>query len=84
MSTIRHHHPIHVNLWWYAAAAVLAGAVLALILATLQSSNPGVVTRTTDNHVVNEKGRFGANPYACSAKHPVPNIELPSCHSPVH
>ena len=40
MSTI-HHRPVHPNLWWYAAAAVLTGAVLALILATLQVTRPG-------------------------------------------
>jgi hypothetical protein len=81
MSTL-HIRPTHPALWWYAAAAVLAGAVLALIIATLQSTSPGVVTQT-GGHPVDQKGRFGSNPYTCLAHHPVPNIELPTCVSPV-
>ena len=81
MSTI-HHRPIHPSLWWYAAAAVLAGAVLALILATLQVSGPEspgqIVTTGTGGHA-----KYDRNPYVCRAGHPVPNIELSGCVSPV-
>jgi hypothetical protein len=77
MSTI-HHRPLHLNLWWYAAAAVLAGAVLALILATLQVTGPEPAARivTSDTH---GHGKYVRNPYVCRAAHPVPNIELSGC-----
>jgi hypothetical protein len=80
MSTI-HHRAIHLNLWWYVAAAVLAGAVLALILATLQFTGPGSPDQIVGTNKVT--GDYTWNPYACHAGHPVPNIELPGCVSPV-
>ncbi|HEY2877076.1 hypothetical protein [Nocardioides sp.] len=85
MSTI-HHRPIHLNLWWYAAAAVLAGAVFALILATLQltgtgSDGPGPSTNI-DTGRKGYHGNVGPNPYVCRAGHPIPNVELPGCVSP--
>jgi hypothetical protein len=81
MSTI-HHRPVHLNLWWYVAAAVLAGAVLALILATLQFTGSAAVVQT-DTTGSTPSGSFKPNPYVCRAGHPVPNIELPGCISPV-
>ena len=80
MSTI-HHRPVHPNLWWYAAAAVFTGAVLALILATLRSHVPEVPARWS--RPAARAGNYDRNPYVCRAGHPVPNIELPSCVSPV-
>jgi hypothetical protein len=81
MTTI-HHRPVHLNLWWYVAAAVLAGAVLALILATLQFAGPATDTQTRIDHPVG-RGDYTWNPSVCFARHPVPNIELSSCHGRV-
>ncbi len=80
MSTI-HHRPIHLNLWWYAAAAVLTGAVLALILATLQVTRPGGSDQVVETS--SQTRHYERNPYVCRAGHPVPNIELSGCVSPV-
>lgn len=82
MSTIDH-RPLHLNLWWYAAAAVLAGAVLALILATLQLTRPGSPDPGVDtsSRVTSD---YRWDPSACRAWHPAPNIELPGCVRPVH
>jgi hypothetical protein len=80
MSTI-HLRPTHPQLWWYAAAAVLAGAVLALIIATLQVSSQGRVDIAPPS--IPMQGHFKANPYTCRAGHPVPNMDLPRCVSPV-
>ena len=80
MSTI-HHRPVHPNLLWYAAAAVLTGAVLALILATLSFTGPQGThdVLTSDTH---GGGKYARNPYVCRAGHPLRNIELPGCVSP--
>jgi len=80
MSTI-HHRPVHPNLWWYAAAAVFTGAVLALILATLQVTRPGGSGQVVETST--QTGQYDRNPYVCRAGHPVPNIELPGCVSPI-
>jgi|tagenome__1003787_1003787.scaffolds.fasta_scaffold16599291_1 hypothetical protein len=82
MSTIQH-RAIHLNLWWYAVAAVLAGAVLALMIATLQNSGQGQAVQDDHDVQLLTHGHFRANPYACYAGHPVPNIELPGCVSPM-
>ena len=80
-STIHQHRPIHLNLWWVAAGAVLVGAVLALMILTFRSTGsaavvtPPAVDQTTQLHHFKSFG--------CFAGHPVPNIELSSCVSPV-
>lgn len=81
MSTI-HLRPTHLNLWWYAAAAVLAGAVLVLITLTLRNAGSGPesltdTTGTTTTHFHHYQA------FGCHAGHPVPNIELGSCVTPV-
>ena len=86
MSTI-HLRPSHPTLWWYAAAAVLAGAAFTLILAMLQvtgtgNDGPGPSTNI-DTGRKGYHGNLRPNPYACRAGHPVPNVELPGCVSPV-
>ena len=80
MSTIQH-RIIHLNLWWYAAAALLAGAVLALILATLSFTGPEAVHQVVTSNT-HGGGKYARNPYVCRAGHPVPNIELSRCVSP--
>lgn len=63
----------HLHLWWYAAAAVVAGAVLALVVATLQTASSGTVTppvvtyRDYPHHIIWK---------ACFAMPHQPSIEL--------
>jgi hypothetical protein len=79
MSTIR--HPVQTHLWWYAAAAVLTGAVLALMILTLwPSGSDPVPTQLTGTSTTTYHHFHMA---ACLAGHPVTNIELSSCASPV-
>ena len=79
MSTIR--QPVQQHLWWYAAAAVLAGAVLALIILTLKptGSTPNV---QTDTGVTTTYPHYPL-PAACHAGRPAPSIELPGCEHKV-
>jgi hypothetical protein len=75
MSTIR--HPAQQNLWWYAVAAVLAGAVVSLMMLTLRSNGPAPADTSTETGTTHFR-HYSAGP-ACYAGHPVSNIELPSC-----
>jgi len=82
-STIHQHRPIHLNLWWVAAAAVLVGAVLALMILTFRSAGsaavvtPPAVDQTMSTRLHDFKS------FGCFAGHTVPNIELSGCVSPV-
>jgi hypothetical protein len=75
MSTI--HRTVDQHLWWYAAAAVFAGAVLALMILTLRTT--GSVTSTQPDTENAPTTFHHHRVIGCHAGHPVPNIELPGC-----
>jgi hypothetical protein len=74
MSTI--HRPVELDLWWYVAGAVLAGAILSLMLLDLRSSSSGS-TVTFDETGATTQTHYASNRPACFAGDPVPDIELP-------
>jgi hypothetical protein len=74
MSTIR--HPVQHHLWWYATAAVLAGAVLALMILALTPTG-SAPTVQTDTGVTTTYPHYRLP--ACHAGRPSPSIELPGC-----
>jgi hypothetical protein len=74
------HRPVPQHLGWYAVAALLAGAVLALIILVLQSTG----STAPPNTIVNHAAHYPHFPtVGCLAGHAVPNPELPRCIKPV-
>lgn len=71
MSTI--HRPVTLNPWWYAAVAVLAGAVLSLAIAVLQPSHGATGTPSL---VQGSVPHFERPSQACFATPHYPSIEL--------
>ena len=62
--TTSSHRPAELHLWWYAAVAVLAGAVIALVVATLHdhASSPAPTVQ-----VPAASGLYSPYPQACFA-----------------
>jgi hypothetical protein len=77
MSTI--HRPAPLNLWWYAAAALFAGAVLSLMILTLQSSGSGPTVSTDKTVTPVQTHHYSTHQNACFAGRPVSNIEFSGC-----
>jgi hypothetical protein len=81
MSTVQHRIP-HLSLLWYAIAAVLAGAVLALVLATLHTTGSAGQTHTSPGQTSSGQGNvWSTRVEACFAGRPGATIDLvrPSC-----
>lgn len=75
MTTIQHHRPAALHLWWYVAAAVAAGAVLAVLFTVLHTSAGGTIAPTSVNRplVVHH---YAPNQHLCFAGRPSDNPEL--------
>lgn len=71
MSTI--HRPASLNLWWYVAVAVLAGAVLSLAVVVLQG---GHHPTTNTPLLVPTGGHIDRPSHVCFAMPHYPTIEL--------
>jgi hypothetical protein len=75
MSTI--HRTVDQYLWWYAAAALFTGAVLALMILTLRPTGSETSTQGDTERTSTTLHHYRV--IGCHAGHPVPNIELPLC-----